>query len=112
MKHTKMFFALLVLAVAVLAFGCTSAAVTDTTAQNKAKTEWANSAINGLVTGLVQKAAMNEVPAGDVKKEVEETNKSPFLKGLGIKINDTKEGQKIDKGATAESLKDRFKKAD
>ena len=47
----------------------------------------------------------------DSAKEVEKTNKNDFLKSLGIKIKDTKAGQKIDKGATAETLRDRFTKA-
>ena len=109
MKHTKMFFVLLVLAVAVLAFGCTSAAVTDTTLKDKGTAEFVKSAVDDLVTSLVQKAKKNEVSADDVKKEVEKTNEG-FLKNLGLKIKDTQAGTNIAKGATAESLKTRFVK--
>ena len=110
MKHTKIFFTLLVLAAALLAFGCTSAAVTDANLQKNAKEAFAKGPIDDLVTSLVQKAATNEVSSDDVAKEVEKTNKNDFLKSLGIKIKDTKAGVKIDKGATAETLKGRFTK--
>ena len=108
MKHTKMFFALLVLAVAVLAFGCTSAAVTDADTQVAAKAGLVDSTIASFRTSLLEKAKTQEIPADDVKKEVEEANKG--LKGLGFKIKDKYEGQKIPKDATADSLKTRFTK--
>ena len=106
MKHTKIFFTLLVLAAALLAFGCTSAAVTDATTLTNTRKGWIDSTVAGLVTSFVEKAKTNEIPADDVKKEIKEADKR--LKALGVKIKDSNEGQKIDKGANEVTIKARF----
>ena len=101
MKHTKIFFTLLVLAAALLAFGCTSAAikshamtVDQTTAYNDAITEFKGMADNG------------DIKPGAVTKKLEE-KKKVFLEKKFVVVDKTP-GAGIKKGTTENQLKERF----
>ena len=99
MKHTKIFFALIVLAAAVLAFGCSNATARPLSAAQLTAYDTALEAFNIPATGTNMKAA-------DVTKKVAEANSS--LTGNGIKILDLQEGTGITKGTKKDVLKQRF----
>ena len=96
MKHTKIFFALIVLAAAVLAFGCSNATARPmSTAQLTAY----DTALDSFTTETNWKAA-------DVTKKVAEVNST--LTGQGIKILDLQEGTGLTRGTKKDVLKQRF----
>ena len=109
MKHTKIFFTLLVLAAALLAFGCTSAGA------NFSPTASMWMEFNGLVSDLQTAAANRDVTPETIKNKVAERNGKSSLKEKA-KLLDLQEGttiKKIDntdkaKEALAEQLKKRF----
>ncbi|MEL3906537.1 MAG: hypothetical protein P1P65_05870 [Treponema sp.] len=124
MKHTKMFFALVVLAAAVLAFGCNQAATpsssntTQNGGNNGSDTGGGSSggftmnaaqkaAYESWIAGAVQQAATREIPASEVSQAVQGSNTG--FASLGFKVVDTKADQPIAQGTTADALKARFK---
>ena len=96
MKHTKIFFALIVLAAAVLAFGCSNATARPmSTAQLTAY----NTALDSFNIHANWKAA-------DVTKKVAEVNST--LTRQGIKILDLQEGTGLTRDTKKDVLKQRF----
>ena len=112
MKHTKIFFALLVLAGAVLAFGCNQATTPGTpnggnngsgsftmNAQQKA-------AYDAVIAQVKLQAAAYEIPANIVAEQLTSTNKE--FASLKFKVVDTQKGKPIAKGTDENALKARF----
>ena len=104
MKHTKIFFALLVLAGAVLAFGCNQANSNGGGFTMNAEQKQAYDAVIGLVK---QSAAAHEIPADEIAYQLQIMNQQ--FASLNFKIVDTKEGKPIAKGTDENALKARFK---
>ena len=102
MKHTKIFFTLLVLAAALLAFGCTSAAI-KSHAMTSEQTGVYDTAINEL-KGL---ADNGDIKPSAVTKKLEE-KKKVFLEKKFVVIDKTP-GAGIKKGTSVADLKERFK---
>ena len=102
MKHTKIFFTLLVLAAALLAFGCTSAAI-----KSHAMTIDQTIAFNTAITGFKDMAANDDIKPGAVTKKLEEKKKE-FLEKKFVVVDKTP-GAGIKKGTTEDQLKERFK---
>lgn len=109
MKHTKVFFTLLVLAAALLAFGCTSAGA------NFSPTAGMWLEYNGLITDLQNAATTGNVSAETIKNKVAEKNGNTALKEKAklIDTQETADVKKIEntdkaKEALAEQLKKRF----
>lgn len=109
MKHTKVFFTLLVLAAALLAFGCTSAGA------NFSPTASMWGEYNGLITDLQNAATIGNVSAETIKNKVAERNGNTALKEKAklIDTQETADVKKIEntdkaKEALAEQLKKRF----
>ena len=102
MKHTKIFFALLVLAAAVLAFGCKqandSSSFTLSTAQQ--------TVYDTQITLLATAAATGDISAAMVKTKLQTMNMA--VASQGFKITDTKDGTDIKRGTEAKALKERF----
>lgn len=119
MKHTKMFFALVVLAAAVLVFGCNQAATPSSSNSNTGGNSGGGSsggftmnaaqkaAYESWIAGAVQQAATREIPASEVSQAVQGSNTG--FASLGFKVVDTKADQPIAQGTTADALKARFK---
>ena len=101
MKHTKIFFTLLVLAAALLAFGCTSAAI-----KSHAMTTTQTMAYNAVITDLKGLADNGDIKPGAVTKKLEE-KKKVFLENKFVVIDKTP-GAGIKKGTTENELKKRF----
>ena len=99
MKHTKIFFALIVLAAAVLAFGCSNATARPMSTAQLTAYDTALESFNIPATGTNWKAA-------DVTKKVAELNST--LTGQGIKILDLQEGTGLTRGTKKDVLKQRF----
>ena len=113
MKHTKIFFALLVLAGAVLAFGCNQATTPGTpnggnngsgsfTMNAQQKT-----AYDAVIAYVKLQADSHEIPADLVAEQLTSTNKE--FASLKFKVVDTKAGQPIAQGTDENALKARFK---
>lgn len=100
MKHTKIFFALIVLAAAVLAFGCSNATARPMSTKQLTAYDTAIDAFVIPATGTNMKAA-------DVTKKVAEVN-TTTLNAEGIKILDLQEGTGITRGTKKDVLKQRF----
>ena len=109
MKHTKVFFTLLVLAAALLAFGCTSAGAgfSPTAAM------WGE--YSNLVSEIQTAAIGSNVSAEMIKDKVTTKNNRPVLmnKAKLIDTQETADVKKIEntdkaKEALAEQLKKRF----
>lgn len=101
MKHTKIFFTLLVLAAALLAFGCTSAAI-----KSHAMTATQTAAFDGVITEFKDMAANGDIKPGAVTKKLEEKKKT-FLENKFVVVDKTP-GVGIKKGTTEDQLKERF----
>ena len=100
MKHTKIFFALLALAAAVLAFGCKQANSGFTmNAQQKTYYE-------SVITAFQNTATVAEIPADTVKTTLATSNVG--CAQLGFKITDNDADKPIAKGTNADALKKRF----
>ena len=99
MKHTKIFFALIVLAAAVLAFGCSNATARPMSTKQLTAYDTAIAAFVISATGTNMKAA-------DVTKKVAEVNTT--LNAKGIKILDLQEGTGITRGTKKDVLEQRF----
>ena len=99
MKHTKIFFALIVLAAAVLAFGCSNATARPMSTEQLTAYDTAIDAFVIPATGTNMKAA-------DVTKKVAEVNTT--LNANSIKILDLQEGTGITRGTKKDVLKQRF----
>ena len=109
MKHTKIFFTLLVLAAALLAFGCTSAGANFSTTAGM----WLE--YKGLITDLQTEAVTGNVSTATIKSKVDLRNGSTTLKEKAklIDLQETAVIKKIEntekaKAALAEQLKKRF----
>ena len=109
MKHTKIFFTLLVLAAALLAFGCTSAGA------NFSPTAGMWLEYNSLIADLQTEAVAGNVSTATIKNKVDLRNGSTTLKGKAklIDSQETADIKKIEdtekaKAALAEQLKKRF----
>ena len=102
MKHTKIFFTLLVLAAALLAFGCTSAAI-----KSHAMTAEQTGVYDTAITEFKDMANNGDIKPGAVTKKLEE-KKEVFLKKNFVVIDKTP-GAGIKKGTTENQLKERFK---
>ena len=102
MKHTKIFFTLLVLAAALLAFGCTSAAI-----KPHAMTGDQKEAYSAAITEFQGMADNGDIKPGAVTKKLEEKKKT-FLEKKFVVVDKTP-GEGIKKGTTAAQLKERFK---
>ena len=102
MKHTKIFFTLLVLAAALLAFGCTSAAI-----KSHAMTSEQTRVYDAAITELKGLADNGDIKPGAVTKRLEE-KKETFLKKNFVVVDNTP-GSGIKKGTTENQLKERFK---
>ena len=103
MKHTKIFFALLAVTAAVLAFGCNKAtdpAGFTMNAQQK-------TAYDAVITAVETSAANMELSADVVKTTLENYNTTSF-KALNFKVTDKEAGKPIAKGTKADALKKRF----
>ena len=110
MKHTKMFFALVVLTAAVLAFGCNQAntpSKPNTTASGFTMNQQQQTAYNRTIFFIKERAASQAIPANDIPPKLQDANRNfaPF----GFKVVDTQAGQPIEKGTTEDALKARFK---
>ena len=101
MKHTKIFFTLLVLAAALLAFGCTSAAI-----KSHAMTDNQTRAFNAVITEFKDMAANGDIKPGAVTKKLEEKKKT-FSENKFVVVDKTP-GVGIKKGTTENQLKERF----
>ena len=101
MKHTKIFFTLLVLAAALLAFGCTSAAI-----KSHAMTNAQTAAYNAAITEFKGMADNGDIKPGAVTKKLEE-KKKVFLENKFVVVDKTP-GTGIKKGTTENELKKRF----
>ena len=101
MKHTKIFFTLLVLAAALLAFGCTSAAI-----KSHAMTTGQKMAFGAAITEFKDMAANGDIKPGAVTKKLEEKKKG-FLEKKFVVVDKTP-GAGIKKGTTENQLKERF----
>ena len=101
MKHTKIFFTLLVLAAALLAFGCTSAAI-----KSHAMTPEQMRVYVAAITDLKGLADNGDIKPGDVTKKLEE-KKEAFLKKNFVVVDKTP-GAGIKKGTSEADLKARF----
>lgn len=101
MKHTKIFFTLLVLAAALLAFGCTSAAI-----KSHAMTAAQTGVYNDAITEFKGMADNANVKPDAVTKKLEEKKKA-FLKKNFVVVDKTP-GVGIKKGTTENQLKERF----
>ena len=101
MKHTKIFFTLLVLAAALLAFGCTSAAI-----KPHAMTPTQTTAFNAVITEFKDMAANGDIKPGAVTKKLEEKKKT-FSDNKFVVVDKTP-GAGIKKGTTENQLKERF----
>ena len=109
MKHTKIFFTLLVLAAALLAFGCTSAGA------NFSPTAGMWLEYNGLITDLQNAATAGDVALETIKGKVTAKNNGLALRNKA-KLLDSQEGTTIKKiednekakAALAEQLRKRF----
>ena len=108
MKHTKIFFALLVLAAALFAFGCNQAN-TPGNGSGFTMNEHQKQAYNAQITTIALTAATQEIPANMVKIQLQTINEG--FKSLKFKVVDTKEGEPIAKGTDENALKARFKPA-
>ena len=116
MKHTKIFFALLVLAGAVLAFGCNQA---NSNGGNSGGSSGGNNggsftmnaqqkaAYDAVIAQVKLQAAAHEIPANIVAEQLTSTNKE--FASLKFKVVDTKAGQPIAQGTDENALKARFK---
>ena len=102
MKHTKIFFALLVLAAAVLAFGCKQANGSSSFTMNEKQT----AAYTDWIKGLENNAAVNEISADIVKTSVITAN--AVFATLDFKVTDNEAGKPITKGTKTDALKKRF----
>ena len=101
MKHTKIFFTLLVLAAALLAFGCTSAAI-----KSHAMTATQTMAFNAVITEFKDMAANGDIEPGAVTKKLEEKKKT-FSENKFV-VLDKIPGAGIKKDTTENQLKERF----
>lgn len=101
MKHTKIFFTLLVLAAALLAFGCTSAAI-----KSHAMTVAQTTAFDAVITEFKDMAANGDIKPGAVTKKLEEKKKT-FSENKFVVVDKTP-GAGIKKGTTKNQLKERF----
>ena len=101
MKHTKIFFTLLVLAAALLAFGCTSAAI-----KSHAMTPEQTRVYDAAITDLKGLADNGDIKPGAVTKKLEE-KKEAFLKKNFVVVDKTP-GAGIKKGTSEADLKARF----
>lgn len=99
MKHTKIFFALIVLAAAVLAFGCSNATARPMSTEQL-------TAYDTAINAFVIPATLPNMKAADVTKKVEEVNTT--LNAKRIKILDLQEGTGITRGTKKDVLKQRF----
>ena len=102
MKHTKIFFALLAVTAAVLAFGCKKA--TDSAGfimntQQKVLYE-------GFITGIENSATSMDYPASSVKQALDTIQVS--FQAAGFKVEDKTPNQDVKKGTKADALKKRF----
>lgn len=116
MKHTKIFFALLVLAGAVLAFGCNQA---NSNGGNSGGSSGGNNggsftmnaqqkaAYDAVIAQVKLQAAAYEIPANIVAEQLTSTNKE--FASLKFKVVDTQKGKPIAKGTDENALKARFK---
>ena len=117
MKHTKIFFALLVLAGAVLAFGCNQA---NSNGGNSGGSSGGNNgsgsftmnpqqktAYDAAIAQVKTQAAAQEIPAQQVAQQLQTMNQQ--FASLNFKVVDTKAGQPIAKGTDENALKARFK---
>ena len=102
MKHTKIFFALLALAVAVLAFGCKQANGSSSFTMNDNQKK----AYESMITGFETTAAAMDIPAKSVKMSVESFNTS--YASINLKVTDTQADKPIAKGTKADALRKRF----
>ena len=102
MKHTKIFFTLLVLAAALLAFGCTSAAI-----KYHAMTADQTNAFDAAIAEFKGMADNGDIKPGAVTKKLEEKKKD-FLEKKFVVVDKTP-GAGIKKGTTEAQLKERFK---
>ena len=101
MKHTKIFFALLVLAAAVLAFGCKQANTGFTMNENQTK------AYNSMIIAFEAAASLTDYPADAVKTTLTANNSVTFA-ALDFKVTDNEAGKPITKGTKTDELKKRF----
>lgn len=104
MKHTKIFFALLVLAGAVLAFGCNQA---NSNGGGFTMNEKQQQAYDAQIASVKLQAANLEIPANIVKIQLQTINES--FKPLNFKVVDTQKGKPIAKGTDENALKARFR---
>ena len=114
----KDFFALLVLAGAVLAFGCNPATTPGTTGGGSGDNGSGSSgsftmnpvqqqAYNETIASVKSEAATREIPADEIAYQLQIMNQQ--FASLNFKIVDTKEGKPIANGTDENALKARFK---
>ena len=102
MKHTKIFFALLAVAAAVLAFGCkkaTDPAGFTMNTQQKALYE-------SFIMSIETAAKSIDYPAATVKTAL--TASQVSFQAAGFKVEDKTPNQDVKKGTKADALKKRF----
>ena len=111
MKHTKIFFALLVLAGAVLAFGCNQANSNGGSSGGNGggftMNEKQKAAYDAVIAYVKLQATAYEIPANIVEEQLTSTNKE--FASLKFKVVDTQKGKPIAKGTDENALKARFK---
>ena len=106
MKHTKIFFALLVLAGAVLAFGCNQANSNGGNGGSFTMNAQQKAAYDAVIAQVKLQAAAYEIPANIVAEQLTSTNKE--FASLKFKVVDTQKGKPIAKGTDENALKARF----
>ena len=104
MKHTKIFFALLVLAGAVLAFGCNQA---NSNGGGFTMNEKQQQAYDSAISVVKLQAASHEIPANIVELQLQGLNKQ--FATFSFKVVDTQKGKPIAKGTDENALKARFR---
>ena len=110
MKHTKIFFALLVLAAAVLAFGCNQATTPGGNGGNGGSftmNAQQKAAYDAVIAYVKLQATAYEIPANIVAEQLTSTNKE--FASLKFKVVDTQKGKPVAKGTDENALKARFK---
>ena len=104
MKHTKIFFALLVLAGAVLAFGCNQA---NSNGGGFTMNAEQKQAYDVAIAYVKLQATAYEIPANIVAEQLTSMNKE--FASLKFKVVDTQKGKPIAKGTDENALKARFR---
>lgn len=102
MKHTKIFFALLALTAAVLAFGCKQANSSSFTLNAEQQ-----KAYDAEIQSLEKAVSDMDLPADIIKQGLEQLNQE-LAKQYKFKIIDKKAGNPVAKGTKVDALKQRF----